>query len=264
MINILIVDDESLAIRRLEIKLSRISGVNIVGYARDGDTAFEQLNRHRPDLVLLDINMPGANGFEVADHAKDLGVHVVFVTAFNQYAVQAFEQNAVDYVLKPVSTPRLVAAINRYRQLSKQEKALDNVRELKAVITQLRAQAPETSTPHTKSTLWIRNQGRSQKISCENIEWIEAARDYVSLHMTNGRTFFVRDTMHNFEKELNNQLFQRVHRSAIVNFSHIREVKTEPGNQILILNSGAEVKIGRSYKSRVKLELSQLFGTTRY
>ena len=264
MIKVLIVDDESLAIRRLEIKLSRIQDIEVVGYCRDGDKAKEMLVTTSPDLTLLDINMPGANGFDVADRADELGIHVIFVTAFNQYAVQAFEQNAVDYLLKPVSTARLEAAIDRYRHLSQQEDALENVRELKSVITQLRAYAPDLEMPSPRKAIWIKNQGRLQKIQVESIEWIEAARDYVSLHMINGRTYFVRDTMNSFEKELESHLFQRTHRSSIVNLSQIREIKSVAGSQVLQLNSGMEIKVGRSFRNQVKLRLSELFGGTNY
>lgn len=258
MIRTLIVDDEALAIRRLEIKLTRYKDVEIIGHSRNGDSALSDIKSLRPDLVLLDINMPGMDGLSVSEQTLDLGVFIIFVTAFHQYAVQAFERNAVDYLLKPVSTDRLDMALERFRARREQDDAAEHIRELKSVITQLRAtDSSQAKTPEPQY-FWTKGNGVSQKIALHNIEWIEAARDYVTLHMQGGQTHFIRNTMANFEKRLDQSLFQRVHRSAIVNVSQISKVSHKDGVFKLFLNSGAQIRVGRVYKSKVSLRLKEI------
>jgi len=259
MIKVLIVDDEALAIRRLEIKLTRYADIDIVGTARDGDAAVVALSSLSPDVVLLDINMPGMDGLDVADHAATLGVGVIFVTAFNQFAVQAFERNALDYLLKPVNQDRLEQALDRYRHRQKSSTALDKVGELNSVLAQLRTQNLEGVPSKPDTGLWIKDRGRNQKISLESIEWIEASRDYVTLHMVDERSHFVRDTMHHFETMLDPSLFRRVHRSTIVNILKVKEVDMRKSVQYLLLHSGTEVRVGRAYKVQTSLRLKEIF-----
>lgn len=262
MIKVLIVDDEALAIRRLEIKLARYTDVEIVGTARDGDAAVVALTNLSPDMVLLDINMPGMDGLDVADCATALNIDVVFVTAFNQFAVQAFERNALDYLLKPVNHDRLGQALDRYRQRQKRSTALDKVGELNSVLAQLRAQNLENVPSKPDTSLWIKDRGRNRKISLESIEWVEASRDYVTVHMVDGRSHFVRDTMHHFEDMLDTALFQRIHRSTIINILKVKEVNMRKGVQYLLLQGGAELRVGRAYKVQTSLRLKEIFINT--
>lgn len=259
MIRVLVIDDEALAIRRLEIKLSRYADIDVVGYAQDGDAAINMLQQKKPDLIFVDINMPGADGLEVAAAALDQDIHVIFVTAFNQFAVQAFEQQVVDYLLKPVSAQRLDLAVQRFRQLQKQTDAVDKVHELNSVVAQIRAHNGMPVETNNGDPIWIKDRGRIQKISSQNIEWVEASRDYVTLHMLDEHSHFVRDTMAHFENILDGAVFQRVHRSAIVNFTQIEEVSTHTGTTTLRLRSGAKIRIGRSYKSKTNLKLKEIF-----
>lgn len=259
MIRVLLVDDEALAIRRLEIKLNRYSDVEIVGAARDGDAAVAALASKKPDLVLLDINMPGMDGLDVADRAAQLGVDVIFITAFNQFAVQAFERQALDYLLKPVNQTRLDEAFERYRQRLKRQTALDKVGELNSVLAQLRAYQQDDIVNKPETGLWIKDRGRNRKISMDSIEWIEAARDYVTVYMIGGRSHFVRDTMQHFESILDSTIFQRVHRSTIVNLLKVKEVNTRKSVQYLLLQGGAEVRVGRAYKVQTSLRLKEIF-----
>ena len=258
MIRTLIIDDEALAIRRLEIKLGRYRDVDIIGHCRDGDTALADIRLKKPDLVLLDINMPGLDGLSVAEQACETGTHIIFVTAFHQYAVQAFERNAVDYLLKPVSTDRLDLAIERFRDRRQKQDAMDQVTELKSVIAQLRSNNPSRNEPSAAKYFWTKDNGVSHKICLNDIEWIEAARDYVSLHMKNGRMHFVRHTMASFEKLLDPQLFQRVHRSAIVNLSQITKISHKDGIFRLVMHSAASIRVGRAYKAKTDLRLKAL------
>jgi len=259
MIRVLLVDDEALAIRRLEIKLSRYEDVEIVGAARDGDAAVAALAGKQPDLVLLDINMPGMDGLDVADRAAQMKVDVIFVTAFNQYAVQAFERRALDYLLKPVNQDRLDQALERYRKRVKRNTALDKVGELNSVLAQLRAHQNDDVMSKPETGLWIKDRGRNRKISMESIEWVEASRDYVTVHMIGGRSHFVRDTMQHFETILDPTIFQRIHRSTIVNILKVKEVNMRKSVQYLLLNGGAEVRVGRAYKVQTSLRLKEVF-----
>lgn len=263
MIRTMIIDDEALAIRRLEIKLGRYRDIDIVGHCRDGDTALAEIRRKKPDLVLLDINMPGLDGLAVAEDVASTGTHIIFVTAFHQYAVQAFERNAVDYLLKPVSTDRLDLAIERFRSRRQQRDAMDQVDELRSVIAQLRAANPDDQDAVTPQYFWTKDNGVSQKICLNDIEWIEAARDYVSLHMKNGRMHFVRHTMNSFEKRLDPKLFQRVHRSAIVNLSLITKISHKDGIFRLIMRSNANIRVGRAYKTQTDFRLKELSSSAR-
>lgn len=258
MIRTLLVDDEALAIRRLEIKLSRYKDVEVIGHSRNGDSALSDIQSLRPDLVLLDINMPGVDGLSVSEKALDMGVFVVFVTAFHQYAVQAFERNAVDYLLKPVSTDRLDTAIERFRARREQDDAQEQIRELKSVITQLRAAENRGENTIDLQYFWTKGNCVSQKITLNDIEWIEAARDYVTLHMQGGQTHFIRNTMTSFEKLLDKTLFQRVHRSAIVNVSQINKVSHKDGIFQIFLISGAKIRVGRVYKAETSLRLKEI------
>jgi len=259
MIKVMIADDEALAIRRLEIKLTRYQDVNIIGTARDGEATLKAISKLEPDLVFLDINMPGMDGLDVAKHAHELGVKIIFITAFDQFAVQAFELKALDYLLKPVTRSRLEQALNCFRNSKKQAMALDEVKELNSVVAQLRAQKIMRTPPQVFDELWIKVRGRNRKINMELIEWIEASRDYVTLHMVDGHTHFVRDTMQHFVTILDASTFQRVHRSTIVNITKVKEVNTQSAVQHLLLNSGVLLRIGRAYKVITNLRLKGIF-----
>ena len=258
MIRVLIVDDELLAIRRLEIKLTRFRDVEVVGTCRDGDQALKSIKNLIPDLVLLDINMPGIDGLHVGQAAINMGIAVIFVTAFNQYAVEAFQQHALDYLLKPVDENRLAQALERYRSRKKRDKAADKIGELNSVIIQLRALNPQATDIRPHNSIWVKSRNREQKITVENIEWVEASRDYVTIHMTNAHTYFVRNTMNNFESLLDSKLFHRIHRSSIVNLSQITEISLVGNTQILQLASGAKLRVGRKYRATTNLRIKEL------
>ena len=284
MIRTLIVDDEVLAIRRLKIKLNRYSDIEIIGHSLDGDQATSMIRELKPDLVLLDINMPGADGLRVAETIIETKTQVIFVTAFHLYAVQAFEREAVDYLLKPVSVDRLDTAIDRLRTRIIERNARDQIGELKSVIAQIRSSSCEEDTNqhrqyykngHTSkirlldiewveaardyiSLHWAKNGHTSHKIRLLDIEWVEAARDYISLHMKSGKTHFIRHTMKDFEKRLDQNLFARVHRSTIVNLSCVSSITHKSGIFELLLHSGNSVRVGRAYEKQTKLGLKSL------
>lgn len=246
---VMLVDDEPLALRRMEILLSRIADVEVVGSCSDGETAKALAKELKPDAVMLDVVMPLIDGFGVADAigAED-GPALVFVTAHDDFAVRAFDTRAVDYLLKPVDSARLAEALDRVRAHLSARAMQDKVAQLEAQLDGLRETVPDMAR---RRDFWVKDRDRVVRVPEREIEWIEAERDYVRLHV-DGRSWLVRETMQRMEQELDTARFIRVHRSAIVNTDAIRMAKTTPsGARVLRLASGAEVRVGRSYESTV-------------
>ncbi len=258
MIRTVIVDDEGLAIKRLQIKLARHKDIEIVGVARDGDAAEKLLQSLSPDLLILDIGMPGKDGLEVAQTAIHHKTHIIFVTAFQQYAVKAFERNAVDYLLKPIDSDRLERALEKYRTVRQQGEAMEKIEELESVVTQLRHAAMTPNSDEKPHFFWNQDNGITQKIRFGDIDWVQAARDYILLHMDNGRTHLVRHTLYGFEELLDSNQFQRVHRSSIVNILKINKIIKRDDTLFLTTRAGHEIRVGRSYRQETSLKLKQL------
>lgn len=243
---ILIVDDEPLALERLRACLEVVPGVELVGSASDGDEALQQIAELRPDLVLLDIQMPGRSGIAVTRALAGTQVRpeVVFVTAFTDFALEAFEVEAADYILKPVRFDRVQEAIRRAG------------RRLHA------AQNPETNGAPPSSgsaqgdlgyhdAFWIKQRDGFLRVDVGQIRRIEAARDYALLH-TASRTHIMRTTMGELERRLNPAQLVRVHRSAFVRVDLVRRVERNGRNLMrLQTEDGAMVDVGASYAGRV-------------
>lgn len=245
---VLLVDDENLAIDRLRTFFADIEGVEVVGHASDGDAALEAIRRLTPDLVLLDIQMPGRNGLRAAaDIDIDPRPEVVFVTAHEHYAPDAFEVDAADYLLKPVRFDRLRQAVER----AKRRRAL---REQAAKAGKLEEQVESLRGPSTgpeDNGFWVPERHGQRRVPIESIEWIEAARDYVLLH-TDVRSHMLRITMAALEEKLAGTPLLRVHRSAFVRPEHVTEVKRENRSMSLVLQDGAAVQVGPSYIDAVR------------
>lgn len=245
---VLIVDDEPLARRRLAMALDDLSDVEVVGAAADGDEALGMLEALRPDLVFLDVEMPGRSGMSVA--AGLTGEHrpeIVFVTAFEHYAPDAFGVDAADYVLKPVRLDRLRQALDRARLRREMRLAhrQSDVRELTA------------DGDRYDQCLWAPERDGMVRVPVDHIDWIEAARDYALLH-TRSRSYIVRSTMSALADRLDPNALTRVHRSAFVRFGSIERVIQSPSGLIrLVLSSGAEVQVGPSYAAEVRTRLKQ-------
>ncbi len=252
---VVLVDDEPLAVRRLEILLSRLNGIEIVGTRFDGESALALIREVKPDTVLLDVKMPLLDGFGVADAAgRDDGPAVVFITAHDDFAVRAFDARAVDYLLKPVDPARLAEALDRARAYLDAREAESKVAELEATLNGLREAGGKVARSRD---FWVKDRDRVVRVPEREIEWIEAERDYVRLHVP-GRSWLVRETMQRMERELDAARFVRVHRSAIVNADAIRMTKTtSSGGRVLRLESGAEVRVGRSYEATVARLVSE-------
>lgn len=259
-LRIMLVDDEPLAIEGLALRLEAVDDIEIVARCRNGREAIRAIRDSAPDLVLLDIEMPGLGGLDVVraflgDPAMPL---FVFVTAFDRYAVAAFETHAIDYLLKPVETSRLEMALRTARERLAERAALGQnarLRDLLLSLTGERSGLGEIDAaagePGYATRLEIRDRGRTLLVEVASISHIEAAGDYLCIH-AGGETHVMRETMKAMERRLDPMHFRRIHRSAIVNLEHIRElVPHRNGESFLTLQSGVRLKVSRSCKSAV-------------
>jgi len=266
-IRTIIVDDEALSRRGLELRLEQAGGFDIVAQCANGREAIAAIATHLPDLVLLDIQMPGLSGFDViAQLPQESMPLTVFVTAFDQYAIRAFEARAIDYLLKPVETGRLLQALERVREHMRAKSAQgqrDRLFGLIAEITgggelameELLSRGREAIAPKSPDILPIQ-QGRDVvRVPVASIDWIDAAGDYMCIHAA-GATHVLRGTMKELENFLDAKLFQRVHRSTIVNLRRVKALRAHMnGEYFLSLEGGQEVKLSRSYRDKIELFL---------
>ncbi|MBS0383732.1 MAG: response regulator transcription factor [Proteobacteria bacterium] len=255
-LRLLLADDEPLALRRIRLALEDMPDVEVVGAASDGVQAISQMRSLKPDVVLLDIKMPLANGFEVANAVEDAGgPEVIFVSAFDSYAVQAFETAAIDDLVKPVEFERLASAIDRARERRAAKDAGRRAEEMAAVLEALRREADERDGPRYEKEFWIRDRGRFLRVPVADVDRIEAERDYVRLHWE-GRTLLHRETMSHLEEKLDPNVMLRVHRSAFVNWKRLTAVRRDANGRLMaIMSSGDEVPVSRAYAQRVMAEV---------
>ncbi len=269
-LNTVIVDDEPLARRGLVLRLAGFNDVEIVGEFGNGEDAVEGIRALKPDLVFLDIQMPVMDGFEVLRQIAGADMPlVVFATAFDEHAVRAFEENALDYLLKPIDEERLAATLERARA-SLDDRAAAGQRDK---LVKLLAELTGDPTPDIDvlldegigaagrervQVLPIRDGGNTIRLPIELIDWIDAAGDYMCVH-AEGKTHIMRGTMKKLEEALDDRHFQRVHRSTIVNVSRVREVRSHiNGEYFLILDNGMELKMSRNYRDRIRHFLPEL------
>ena len=246
---VLLVDDESLALDRLRTFFADIEGVEVVGHAQDGDEAIERIRELRPDLVILDIQMPGRNGLRAAaDIDVDPRPELVFVTAHEHYAPDAFDVDAADYLLKPVRFDRLRQAVDRARRRRAMRDQAERAGQLEEEVATLRATG---ATPPEDDGFWVPERDGFRRVPVESIDWIEAARDYVLLH-TSVRSHLLRTTMASLEEKLAGTPLLRVHRSAFVRPDKVAEVRRANRSLCLVLTDGAQVQVGPSYVAAVK------------
>lgn len=236
---LLLVDDEPLALARLQALLGDFEDVEVVGLAQDGDEAAELIVSQKPDLVLLDIRMPNQSGMSLA---RSLGperdVEIIFITAFDHFAAQAFEVDAVDYLLKPVEPARLKVALDRAR------------RRRAAGVSAAHPQpepAPTEEGASTPSVIWVPGRNGLTAVDVTTIQWVEAARDYVLLH-TPLRSHMLRSTMEALQKQLDPATVVRVNRSALVRRSAIAAITRQgKSEQVVVLQDGTALRVGASY-----------------
>jgi DNA-binding LytR/AlgR family response regulator len=251
-LRVVIVDDEPLALRRLEIALSEVQGVEIVGRARDGEEGLGVIADTRPDLVFLDVRMPSQSGLDLAGALATAGSPaVVFVTAYGRYATDAFDLAAVDYLLKPVEFARLKTAVDRARARLEAREAAARLAEMTAVISALREETDPVA-PRYENEIWITDRGARVRVPVEDIDCFEAERDYVRIH-TDERSYLVRTSIRSLTERLDPSLFTRVHRSFLVQFLQVeRIVRKNAGASALVLRSGREIPVGRRFQPALR------------
>lgn len=259
-----IVDDEPLARRGLRLRLAGEADIDIVGECSNGEEAVRTIAAQKPDLVFLDVQMPGLDGFGVLRKLPLASMPmVVFVTAFDHYAIGAFEANAVDYLLKPVEDARLRQALFRIREQAQARAASvqrDHLLNLLGSVTGhpeltlADALAEGAALPDARKPirLAIRDGGRTVLVEETDIDWIDAAGDYMCIHAA-GATHILRGTLRELEAKLDVERFARIHRSTIVNVARVRELRPHiNGEYFLTLDGGHEVKLSRSYRDQLK------------
>jgi two-component system LytT family response regulator len=258
-IRTIVVDDEKLAVQGLELRLEKIEDVEVVATCNNGREAIRKIKTLKPDLVFLDIQMPGFDGFSVVQGVMDIDPPMfVFVTAYSDHAVRAFEANAIDYLMKPVEEDRLADTMVRIRDRMSQRKQSEEVERLREVINEVAPEAADNITNDEElqagryeQLINVKDRGQIFRVDVDTIERIDAAGDYMCIY-TADNSLILRETMKDLEKRLDPRVFQRVHRSTIVNLNQVRQVKPHTnGECFLVLGSGAQVKVSRSYREVV-------------
>lgn len=249
---VIIVDDEPLARDRLRSMLAKESDVEIVAECGDGREAVTAIKRERPDVVFLDIQMPEMDGFGVLSQLKGASLpQVIFVTAFDEFAVKAFEVHALDYLLKPFDRERLHQAVGRARALRASGSPAELTEKLTALLESMQGQGP-TGEARPTDRLAVKLDGRVIFLRPADIDWIEAQDNYVKLHV--GReAHLVRDTLSSFENRLDTRRFIRIARSTIVNIDRVREMQPMfHGEYVVILHDGTKLTMSRGYRETLQ------------
>tara|TARA_R110002153_G_scaffold6556_30_gene30200 strand:- start:5486 stop:6316 length:831 start_codon:yes stop_codon:yes gene_type:complete len=265
-ISTVIVDDEPLARKGLSLRLAEFDNIDIVGECKNGIEAVTLIPQVRPDLVFLDIQMPGLNGFQVINKLQELKQPIpliVFVTAFDSYAIKAFDVHALDYVLKPVDGRRLQDAVDKVKLTLEHKQQDGNNQKLARLVADFTGDDCEdilrklasgesiTTNPYP-DILAIKDGSEVTRVAVNDIQWIDAAGDYMCVHATD-QTHIMRRTMKELENDLDPKKFVRAHRSAIVNIKFVQKMVSHiSGEYHLILNNGTELKVSRSHRDRVK------------
>ena len=258
-IRTILVDDEPLAIQGLELRLQAHEDVEIIEKCSNGREAIRAIKTHKPDLVFLDIQMPGFDGFSVVQGLMEVEPPLfVFVTAYSDHALRAFEAQAVDYLMKPVEESRLGDTLDRVRQRLAEKRGAGEADRLKEVLAEVAPEAVDEiadggdhAANRFEKLINIKDRGQIFRVDVDTIERIDAAGDYMCIY-TGDNTLILRETMKDLEKRLDPRRFQRVHRSTIVNLDLVKQVKPHTnGECFLVLGSGAQVKVSRSYRDVV-------------
>jgi len=250
LIRVVIADDERLARQKLRMLLEAEPQLSVVSECQDGRQTVLAINSFHPDLLLLDIQMPDFDGFQVLHEipAREMPV-VIFTSAYDQYAIRAFEAHALDYLLKPFDQERLHQAIERARaELQKSDKR-EITHRLLELLSEMRSGVVSAATPLPQNRLVIKAKGRVIFLNLDEIDWIEAAANYVRLSVGK-ESYLLRETISRTSERLNPNEFIRIHRSVIVNVRKIKElIPVNSGEYIVVLKSGKELSCSRGYRA---------------
>jgi len=247
-IRTIVVDDEPLACERIRMLLDQESDIQIVSECRNGAAALRAIQQLKPDLVFLDVQMPELTGFEVLERLDPASTPtIIFVTAYDQYALKAFEVCALDYLLKPFDRDRFTRALNRARAELSRRKAGKVSEHVLQLLSEL-----ERGKKYLEKLI-VRTGGRVLFVRIDEIDWIEAAGNYVRLHLGKDE-FLYRETMTKLEAQLNPERFARIHRSIIVNTDRIKELQPWfRGDYQVVLRDNRKLTLTRNYRSRLNL-----------
>ena len=258
-LNTIIADDEPLALSLLSDLLAQHDSINIVAECRNGRQVIEKCSELQPDLLLLDIQMPALSGIDVVEKLQgDITPMVVFVTAYDQFAIKAFEVNAIDYLLKPINSAKLERAIRRCEQVTQidgsnhKQHLLDAVHSLrKSASSSLNSKQVE-SKDSNRDRIVVKDGAKVTLLEQAKIDWIDAAGDYVCIH-SEGVTHIMRQTMKGINDLLDPNLFARVHRSTIVNLARVKHIHAHSkGEYLLDLGTAERIKVSRNYRQVIK------------
>ena len=251
-IKVLVADDEPLARERLAGLLSQEADIEVVGQARDGEEAVTAIHDDSPDLVFLDVQMPQMSGFDVIEAVgSDKMPPVIFVTAYDQHALKAFQVRALDYLLKPFDRERFKDALSRARKQLERDENGDLGRRLLALVKDLRRDQPKSDR------LVVKSGGRLFFLRTDEIDWVEAAGNYVRLHVGPG-SHLLRETMNAIEGRLDPEKFFRIHRSRIVNMERIQELQPWlNGEYAVLLRTGTRLTLSRGYREKLQDRLGR-------
>lgn len=240
----LIVDDELLSRKKIRAFLEGYPEFQVVGECADGEQAIADIKIHKPDLIFLDVQIPGRDGFEVMNSLPDKYLpSIIFVTAFDKYAVRAFEVRALDYLLKPFNKARFAESLARFHERRGRGNGTDRKQELKAALQEIQRESRESER------IVVKSGSRMIFLRKGSIEWIEAQGDYVKLHIGK-ETHMLRETMAALSERLDSNRFVRIHRSRIVNLDYVREVRPLWGGDCTVLmRDGTEMTMSRTYRA---------------
>ena len=251
-IRTMVVDDEPMARERLMALLGQEKDIELIGECADGSQAVTAIRQQQPDLVFLDVQMPACDGFGVIQHVgPERMPAVVFVTAYDEYALKAFEVHAIDYLLKPYGRDRFQQSLAHARAHVERRRAGDLGRRLMALVQDVK---PE---PQQMDRLVVKSGGRVFFLRTDEIDWVEAAGNYVRLHLASGSHLF-RETMANMEGRLDARHFVRIHRSRIVNSDRIKELQPWfNGEYVVVLHNGTRLTLSRGYREKLQERLGK-------
>lgn len=268
-LRVLIVDDEPLAREGVRALLEAERDVTIVGECADGQSAVDVLRRGDVDIVFLDVQMPGMDGFQVLQAIpRDALPVVVFVTAYDAHALRAFDANALDYVVKPFTDARFKTAMERARRQAHERRLGKAGTELAQLVALLQGNAlpagaigavGNNDTPRNRwiDRITVRSVGRVVYVRVTDVVWIGSADYYVQLHTADGKSHLVRESMQRIEERLDPVRFTRVHRTAIVNLDHVAEIRTDSAeHQFVVLRNGAKLPLGKSRREALERALA--------
>ena len=248
-IRAIVVDDEDLARRGIHALLERAGDVEIVSECRNADEAIRAVNAAKPDLLYLDIQMPGKSGFSVIEALPETRCpHVIIVSAFDRFAVRAFEIHALDYLLKPVSEERFNESLARARLVVARGRDNSVIRRFPQTAAHLRTVPEQNSRPPMADRIPVKTRGRVLIVNVADIDWVEAEGDYVSVHV-GPKSWLLRETIMAAEARLALSGFVRIHRSTLININRVRELlPLAKGEFTVVLVDGTELKLSRNYR----------------